>query len=194
MGDMGDDPDPGGGDVLTSPVQMSALPVTSVWAEGKKSTNDVKLRTFEEIINDATNNRNILKIRLQKNSNDSDPSVKPPNLTHDQLGELLFDHLKIKIDDCLRFNFTTARYDTREVMLKPGIDLKPFNTVIPDFFGHTVTTNKQSSSKSLRVSFRNVPLDVPDEEIFYLCSFYGKSVTNKVEYEKVLPSSAKSPN
>ena len=54
MGDIWDDPDPGGGDVLTSPAQTSALPVTSVWAEGKKSTDDVKLKTFEEIINDAT--------------------------------------------------------------------------------------------------------------------------------------------
>ena len=119
MEDKGDDPDPGGGELLSNPVSMSALPATSVWAEGKKSADDVKLRTFEEIINDATNNRNILKIRLQKNSNESDLSVKPPNLTHDQLGELLFDHLNIRIEDCVRFNFTTSRYDTREVMLKP---------------------------------------------------------------------------
>ena len=60
MGDKGDDPDPGGGDVLTNPVLTSALPVTSVWADDRKSADDVKLRSFEEIINDATNNRNIL--------------------------------------------------------------------------------------------------------------------------------------
>ena len=182
---MGDDPDPGGGISLANPATTSALPATSMWAEGKKSTDNVRLRTFEEIIHDATNNRNILKIKLQKNVNESDSSVKPPNLSYDQLGELLFDHLKIKIDDCLRFNFNTSRYDSREVMLKPGLDLEPFITIIDDFYGHTVTTSKQSASKSVRVSFRNVPLDVPDEEILHLCSYYGKPDTNSVEYEKI---------
>ena len=51
---MGDDPDPGGGISLANPATTSALPATSMWAEGKKSTDDVKLKTFEEIINDAT--------------------------------------------------------------------------------------------------------------------------------------------
>ena len=170
---MGDDPDPGGGRVeYGSASDVSALPATSVWAEGKKGSDDttVRLRSFEEIIHDATNNRNILEIRLQKNINDSDPQVKPPNLTYDQLGELLFDLLKIKSEDCLRFNFSTPRYDTREVMLKPGVDLTPFITVINDFHGHTVTTSKQSSSVT-RVSFKNVPLNVPDEEIIHLCMY-----------------------
>ena len=77
---MGDNPDPGGGGPLTNSTTASALPATSVWAEGMKSADNVKLRTFEEIINDATNNRNILKIKLQKNPNESDPSVKTPTL------------------------------------------------------------------------------------------------------------------
>ena len=168
MSTIGDSPDPGGGRTLSNPETTSALPATSTWAEGKKNAEDVRLRTFEEITNDATNNRNISKIRLQKNPINSEPSVKHPNPTYDQLGELLFDHLNIKIDDYLRFNFNTARFDSREVMLRPGVDLDPFITVIEDIYGHTVTTSKQAASKSIRVSFRNVPLDVPDEEILHL--------------------------
>ena len=97
------DPDPGGGLDEVPRVRTSALPVTSAWADGKKSAanDDVKLRSFEEIIHDATNNRNILEIKLKKNVNDSDPSMKPQNLTYDQLGELLFNQLKINADDCL---------------------------------------------------------------------------------------------
>ena len=48
---MSDDPDPGGG--LVSNPTSSALPATSVWAEGKASTDDVKMRSFEEILLDA---------------------------------------------------------------------------------------------------------------------------------------------
>ena len=183
---MGEEPDPGGGGEVIETTK-SALPVTSVWAGGKNSTSDASIRlgSFEEIIQDATNNRNILEIKLRKNIDESDPTVKPQNLTHDQLGELLFDHLKINSDDCLRFNFTTSRYDTREVMLKPGVDLNPFICVIQDFYGHTVTTTRQSSSGIIRISFRNVNLNVPDEEILHLCSFFGKPVSNCVEYERL---------
>ena len=140
------------------------------------------MRSFDEIIADAKCNRNILEINLKKNTVDDQ---KPPNLTFDQIGELLFDRLKINSDDCLRFNFSSHRYDTREVFLKPNIDLSPYITEIDDFYGHSITTKRQSS-KITRVSFRNVPLNVPDEEIIHLCSYYGKPVNNQVEYEKIV--------
>ena len=34
------------------------------------------------------------------------------------------------------------RYDTREVMLKPGVNLSPYIKEIDDFYGHTITTRK----------------------------------------------------
>ena len=132
-----------------------------------------KMRSFEEIVADAKANRNILEIHLKKNINDESPTSKPPNLTYDQLGELLFDILKIKSDECIRFNFSTSRYDTREVVFKPSVDLLPYTQVLSNFYGHTVTTKKQSSNV-IRVSFRNVPANVPDEEIINMCSYYGK--------------------
>ena len=80
---MPDEPDPGGGGTTPRQKDNSALPATSAWAGGRKSSDNanVRLRSFEEIIHDATNNRNILEIRLQKNI--SDPAAKPPNLTYD---------------------------------------------------------------------------------------------------------------
>lgn len=176
--------DPGGGVISKGNVQASALPATSDWAGGRGVNCDApkKLRSFEEIIADAKCNRNILEINLKKNTVDDQ---KPPNLTFDQIGELLFDRLKINSDDCLRFNFSSHRYDTREVFLKPNIDLSPYITEIDDFYGHSITTKRQSS-KITRVSFRNVPLNVPDEEIIHLCSYYGKPVNNQVEYEKIV--------
>jgi hypothetical protein len=37
-------------------------------------------------------------------------------------------------------------------------------------------------------SFRNVPFNVPDEEIIQLCRCYGSPVRNKVNYEKMFNS------
>lgn len=188
MREMSDNPDPGGGGDKVTQLshQSSALPVTSVWAGDKEKAKreSVKMRSFEEIIADATANRNIMEIHLKKNLDEENPNVKPANLTFDQIGELLFDHLKIKSEDCLRFNFSSYRYDRREVILKPNVDITPYLKTISDFYGHTVTTVRQSSN-IIRVSFRNVPLNVPDEEIVHLCSFYGTPLNNKVEYEKL---------
>ena len=144
----------------------------------------MKIRSYEEIIADAKSNRNILEIHLKKNTPVDDPSKKPANLTYDQLGELLFDVLKIKSDECLQLNFSTFRYDTREVVLKPNVNLMPYIKVIDNFYGHKVTTSMQSSNL-VRVSFRNVPANVPDEEILHLCNFYGKPTSNFVEYDKM---------
>ena len=36
-----------------------------------------------------------------------------------------------------------------------------------------------------KVTFKNVPLNIPDEEILHLCETYGKAVDNIVHYEKL---------
>ena len=186
MAGTGRPPPKGGGspsttNSTTSPT--SALPATSAWAGGR-SSEVKKMRNFEEIIADATANRNILEINLKKNISTEEPNRKQANLTYDQLGELIFDILKISEEDCIRLNFTTSRYDTREVLLKPDIDINPFITTISDFYGHSVTTRKQSSN-IIRVSFRNVPINMPDEEIIHLCNSYRKPIDNNVQYDKM---------
>ena len=35
-----------------------------------------------------------------------------------------------------------------------------------------------------RVTFKNVPFNIPDEEIIHLCQVYGDPVNNAVKYEK----------
>ena len=125
--------DPGGG----ANVSESALPVTSAWAGDRTSASSkTKMRSFEEIVQEAKANRNILEIHLKKNVNAEDPSVKPSNLTLDQFGELLFDKLDINSEDCPRVNYASHRYDTREIMMKPNVDLSPF---IKDIDGNRPT-------------------------------------------------------
>ena len=115
---MSDIDDPGGG--ATVKCHNSALPATSVWAEGGKGAcgATIKMRSFEEIVADAKSNRNILEIHLKKNVNNDSPTSKPANLTYDQLGELLFDILKIKSDECISFDFSTFTFIGTVVIIK----------------------------------------------------------------------------
>ena len=153
------------------------LPATSTWAEGSnKSTTRKMIRPFEEILADASANRNILEIQIKKANVDKEE--KTVNLSFSQLGELLFDHLGIKIEDCLRFNLSSQ---LKEVVLKPEISLDPYCKIINDFNGYIVTTRRQEANSVKRIQFRNVPASVHLDEITHLCSYYGTPI--KVYYE-----------
>ena len=95
--------------------------------------------------------------------------------------------MKINPDDCLSFDYTTGRYDTRQLKLKPQVDVSPFITPLntPIIFKEHEVYVKQQRKNVTRVQFRNVPLNVPDEEILNLCFCYGTVVNNAVHAEKM---------
>ena len=83
----------------------------------------------------------------------------------------------------MTFDYNTGRFDTKHIQLKPDIQADQFTTTSPIMFrGYSVTVNKQLNNIT-RVTFKNVPLNVPNEEVLHLCSSYGKPVDNKVYFE-----------
>ena len=142
------------------------------------------MRTFDEIIADEKKNRNILIVKLIKivkivNGKEE----KEKSLFIEDVGELLFDIVKLQIDDCAGLSLSTSRYDTKEISLKPGIDPTPYLTQEPIIFkGHEVTITKQRLDTT-KVTFGNVPWDIPNEEIINLCEVYGTPLNNQVKYE-----------
>ena len=173
------------GGISTSTTQ----PTTSAWAGGgptdRATDKPQRMRNFAEIMADQKLNRNIMEIILKKKPTiDSDGNVvTPKNLNFDDLGTLLFEILGVKAEDCTRFNYSLGRYDTREVMFKPGVDMSPY-LGMTDFMGHEILTRRQRNNVT-RITFKNVPLNIPDEEIIHLCETYGKPVDNMVHYEKL---------
>ena len=151
-------------------------------ALGGTSTNNN--RTFDQIIEEEKKNRNIIEIQLSKITSAEDPTENSSRgLTYDDLGELIFDVIKIDPNDCISFDYNTGRYDTKHIQLKPSVLADPFITTSPIMFkGYAVSVKKQLSNIT-RVTFRNVPINVPNEEIIHLCWSYGKPLDNKVYYE-----------
>ena len=166
------------------PVQTS-VPTTSAWALGGAEGTEVKMRSFAQIIAEDKQNRNILEIHLVKNAtNDSNETVRVKALTYDDLAELIFDVLNVDQSQCIGFNYSTGRYNIREIKFKPGVDLSPYIKSSFNYKGHDVSTCKQMKNAT-KVSFRNVPFGVPDEEIIQLCKCYGNPVNNRVNYERL---------
>ena len=116
----------------------------------------------------------------------TEEAVPPPlnsNMSAEDVGELLFDILRLNPAHCLAYDYNTGRNDTKQVKLKPGIPVADILAKSPlEFKGYKVVVTQQRLNIT-RVTFKNVPLNVPDEEIIHLCMSYGSPVENKVQYE-----------
>ena len=185
----GKEPPPGGGQLETENSQILVSDqgtMASAWASDSVSGGNRKMRTFEQILEDEKSQRNILEIQIQKMNilNEDDETVqKAKNLTFEDFGELMFDILKINPEDCISFNLSSGRYDLREIKFKPGVSTSSYETGAPlEFKNHLVSVRQQLKNVT-RVTFKNVPLNVPDEEIINLCVCYGKLVDGIVHYE-----------
>ena len=188
MGDTGQPPTGGGGNGAPSHQESSngLINTTSAWAGGAgPAGNPRKQRSFAEIITEQKKNRNILEIILTKiqTIDAAGKTHTRKNLSFDEIGSFLFDILKVNPSDCLRFNYTSGRYDTREVMFKPEVNLAPYLGTYK-YLEHEFFCKKQQSNIS-KITFKNVPLNIPDKEIVNLCETYGKPVDFIVHYEKL---------
>ena len=163
MGGGDEPPDrTGGGNGLYSQVAAppGSLSATSVMTVGGGDANDVRMRSFAEIIASEKQQRNILEINLTKLSTSENNTVtKSKPLNFDDLAELVFDVLKIDHKLCAGFNYSTGRYDTREVKFNPGVDLSPYIVSNIVFKNHEVSTKKQMNNLS-KMSFINVPCNI----------------------------------
>ena len=148
------------------------------------------LRSFQQILEDEKANRNILEVKLKKivKQVEGEP-VKPANLSLEQVGELIFDVIGVNPSDCAGVALTTHRYDSKEVKLKPKVDASKYLTTEPLVFkDHEVKVRKQTTA-STRIVFKNIPFNIPDEEVLNLCNCYGTPIENKVHYDRPSPIS-----
>ena len=151
---------------------------------GGGSNQPCRMRSFKEIIEDEKKNRNILTIKLSKIVNFVDGSEeRPPSLNMEDIGELIFDVIKLKVEDTSGVSLNTNRYDTKEIKLKPGVDSTPYLHSTPFEFKQHMVTVTQLRVDTTKVTFKNVPWNIPDEEIINLCECYGTPLNNIVNYE-----------
>ena len=122
--------------------------------------------------------------KIQPTEPDVTNSVK--TLTFEDLGEFLFNILEINPEDRLGLYFTTGRYNTREVQFKPEFDVAPYQTLTdPKYFkDHKINVSRVLKNVT-RITFKNVPMSVPDEEIIHLSKTYGTPIDNTVHREMV---------
>ena len=167
-------------------VSQQQGPPTTTLGENRGSDKSLpcRMRSFAEILNEEKLHRNILEVKIVRTNVMKDGvMIKAPTLNENDLSEFFFDVLKLKAEDCQGIAMRTHRYDTKEIKLKKGVDPAPYLEVPQHFFkGHEITIRRQMNNLT-RVTMKNVPFNIPDEEIIHLCKVYGEPINNKVHYE-----------
>ena len=133
--------------------------MTSAWVEDSVPGG----RTFAKIIEEQKN-RNIIELQITRHTTEDEHGTvnRAKPLTFEDLGEFLFDILEMKPEDCISFNFSSGRYDIREVKFKPRVDTSPYLRLNPVAFkDHSISVRRQRQN-IVRVTLKNMPLNVPD--------------------------------
>ena len=104
--------------------------VTSSGMEGSGGGMiEKKNRSFEQIVADEKKNRNILEVKISRKQVEENGELKPAKaLTLDDVSVMIFDVIGVKPQDCLGVALYTSRYDTKEIKMKPGVDISCYLT------------------------------------------------------------------
>ena len=158
-------------------------------ALGGAAGGSANLMKYAEIVAKQKAQRNVLELKFKKiqtiNKDNGEVLNDPKSLKMDDVSEFIFEILGIKFEECVGVDYFTGRYDTKEILLKPGVDSTKYITSEPLMFKEHEITVKKMLNDVTKVTFKNVPMYVPDEEILHLCGVYGTVLDNKVHWETI---------
>ena len=178
--------DPGGGDPRTTggqiqlqnpPVHSSQVRPGHTFAGAAQAAGESVPggRSWQKIFSDAKNKRNILEIHINKKENLTSDESQQKSLSNDELSDFLFKILKIKEEDTIGIDYF---YGHKEIELKPDVDVTPYlhDNIPTKYMEFDIIVKQQETNFSTKILFRNVPLNVPDEELVNLALCYGQPV------------------
>ena len=176
---------------VTPPSPSQSLTYAKALEGNARGTSN--LLKFAEIVAQQRVERNVLEVKIKRNQtkNESDEAFNAPRgLNMDDISEIVFEILGINFEDCIGVDYFTGRYDTKEILLKPGVDATKYITMEPIMYKDHEIQVKKMLNDLTKVTFKNVPMYVPDEEILHLCGVYGTVPDNKVHWETIRVSTA----
>ena len=166
------------GTVAGAADSYASVTMTSTWGlDGRKCRS----RSYEEILLEAEKlkSKNVLRIKIEKlRSKEFIPGLSPQNIEN-----ILFEEVNIEIDEVREVDLT--RYSVKKVYFNSDHDLKKYDRSPFVYKGHMISIgNNVELNRQSKVTFLNVPRDIPDEEIIHFCNHFGQVKDETVYYGK----------
>ena len=154
------------------------------YAQAASSASNADKQAYQAIAKNAGSQRNTLILSTPK---PSDPAIRAGRqlLSHDQWSKLIFGTFKLPLTEVEGIDFHAGGINAVELKFKEKFDTSHLINSTANYEGRSFTLSKQEMG-STKVTFKNVPFSVPDEELLHLVKSYGgKMETKQVEHEKV---------
>ena len=108
------------------------------------------------------------------------------NLSELHMSDLIFNTLKIPAECCIELDMQTGRYEKKELLVTPNTDLiNALTTDTPKIYRQHKVRVTVISNLATKVTFKGVPISVPNEENLHLCRHYGKLVDGVVHRQTI---------
>ena len=158
-------------------------PGGSTWADiaSKSRGPSAIIKQFSMMKEASKKERNVLEIRFQRQvGSDANKYVDLETIS-----EYCFTELGLKPELIEAIDLNTGRFETKQIRLKQGVDASKFTSDFPDTYkGYVISMNGAKKFENIKVTFRNVPLEIQDEELLNLCKVYG-TVDGHIQREAV---------
>ena len=142
------------------------------------------VKAYADLVAKHKKDRNMIEIKFSRVKKHGELLKPNRNVEIDTVSEYVFGELNVNPNDILEVDLNTGKGDVKQILFKPGVDTDRYISNFPDTFGEFSINVSKISNTEKRVSFKNVPSYVPDEELLNLCALYGE-VEGEVHREKV---------
>ena len=160
-------------------------------AVGSAAASNAERDAYKALAKEAQDKRNLLILKTTKPL--TEPGSRPSKrlLEHKEWAELIFDDLEVSTDDVTGIDFHAGGINVAEIQLKEGVDASQYEGRSREMKGMKFDLS-QSQPTSTKVTFKGVPLSVPDQELLHLVKAYGgKTDEDVVHYVKETLSTPK---
>ena len=131
--------------------------------------SNAEREAYKASAEEAKAKRNILVLRSTKTTSGQDKTSN--KMGQNEWAELIFDKCKIKVEDVTGIDFNSAGINTVEIELKEG---SPSDRYEGNYnFKDQDFSLVRANTTSKKITFKNVPLQIPDSELIHLVKAYG---------------------
>ena len=156
-------------------------PVSYARAAGLASQSE-ESKTYNSIVKEAKENPPILTVRIESQETTTDPNKKP-TLNDKIWADILFEACKITPAEVRGINLGAGGPLISEVLLKKGSEASKYAGNKGPFKGFNINISAPEEQPE-EITFRGVPLLLPDCELLHLVKAYGGVLTEDKVHHK----------
>ena len=152
-------------------------------ASADTKTTKTSKEKYQDLVKEAQPEGDIIILQGPKQSPTAIGARPKKLLSQAQWSDLIFDDLALEIDEVYAIDFQAGANHLVEIQLRQGVKADKYEKLSVSKHGMVFVTARPSPATT-KVTFRGVPLSLPNAEIEHLIESYDGQIEGEIEYVK----------